>query len=171
MKLRILVLLLLFAGLAIAQDETLVVPKQCKPFQGTWRIVSMEDCEAKKEVDHDVDVQVKGEKFELKGNGVSASIPQPFEFRVPANKEDNPFRGLQEHGAEALSDIVDVENQIAVFWFIGIYRLKGDKLELALKYCGQGLEGIHFKNFRPPSSFDKKPMDGEIRVTLKRKKD
>ena len=95
----------------------------------------------------------------------------PLEFRIPDSKRDNPYRALRERGAIALEDIVDVENQISVFWFVGIYKLKDDRLELAVKYCGQGLEGLHFKNFRPPSSFDEKPTDGETRVVLTRKKD
>ena len=116
-------------------------------------------------------VEVRGERFELKGKGVTKSPPMPLEFRIPDSKRDNPYRALRERGAIALEDIVDVENQISVFWFVGIYKLKDDRLELAVKYCGQGLEGLHFKNFRPPSSFDEKPTDGETRVVLTRKKD
>lgn len=57
-----------------------------------------------------------------------------------------------------------------VFWFVGIYKLTDDEIHLALKYCGQGLEGQHFRDFRPPSSFDEEQMDDEVRLILRRKK-
>ena len=52
----------------------------------------------------------------------------------------------------------------------GIYKWIDEELHLALKYCGQGLEGQKFRDFRPPSSFDDDPTDGELRLVLKRKK-
>lgn len=144
------------------------VPRRYLPFQGQWRVVSQEDAKGKTSDCPEILVAVRGMKFELSGPGVGKDLPMPFEFRIPATKKENPYRALQEGGMKNLDDIVDVENQIEVFWFVGIYKLSDDELHLALKYCGQGVEGAAARNFRPPSSFQKKPMDGEIRITLKR---
>ena len=161
---------LLIANVSNAQLDGQVVSKRYQPFQGEWRVVSTENPETKRDDIPEIVVKVTGENFELTGKGVTSKPPGRLEFRIPETKEDNPYRDLKSRGAESLDDIVDVENQIMVFWFVGIYRLKDDRLELAVKYCGQGLEGIHFRNFRPPSSFDQKPIDGETRFVLERKK-
>ena len=119
-------------------------------------------------------VEVTGDKFELKGNGLPRSIrslQEPLDFRIPESIEENPYRGLRDRGVGAIKDIVDVENQIEVFWFVGIFKLSANRLELAVKYCGQGVEGWHFRNFRPPSAFDEELTEGETRFVLERKKD
>ena len=69
-----------------------------------------------------------------------------------------------------MDDIVDVQNQIVAFWFVGIFKLSGDELQLALTCCGQGVHGVHFSNLQPASSFDQKPIVGEIRIVLERRK-
>ena len=69
-----------------------------------------------------------------------------------------------------MDDIVDVENQIVVSWFVGIFKLSGDELQLALTYCGRGVHGVYFRNLRPATSFDRKPIVGEIRIVLERRK-
>ncbi len=114
-------------------------------------------------------VTVTGQRFELSGADVATEWQMPLRFGVPAGKKENPYRSLQERSAENLDDIGGVENQIVVFWFVGIHRLDGDELQLALKYCGQGLEGDYFRDFRPPLSFDDEPMEDEVRLTLRRK--
>jgi hypothetical protein len=161
---------LLVANVSNAQLDGQAVSKRYQPFQGEWRLVSMENPESKRDEIPEIVVKVTGEQFELTGKGITSKAPGRLEFRIPETKEDNPYRDLKKRGAESIDDIVDVENQILVFWFVGIYRLKDDRLELAVKYCGQGLEGIHFRNFRPPSSFDQKPTGGETRFILERKK-
>ncbi|QDT04873.1 hypothetical protein K227x_32700 [Rubripirellula lacrimiformis] len=113
---------------------------------------------------------VNGERFTLSGAAVAKDLRRPFEFRVPKDEKENPYRELQRRGAQNLDDILDVDNQIMVFWFVGIYKWTDEELHLALKYCGQGVEGQHFRDFRPPSSFDDNPTDGEVRLVLKRRK-
>ena len=115
-------------------------------------------------------VNVKGDSFTLSGSGITKDLPQPLEFRIPKDNKENRYRELQRRGAKKIDDIVDVKNQIMVFWFVGICKWTDEELHLALKYCGQGLEGQHFRDFRPPSSFDDDPTKGEVRLVLKRKK-
>lgn len=159
---------------ALDDSDTQSVPERYLPFQGEWKVVSMEDSKTKNGDPPEVFVAVTGLTFELSGAGVTESLrnapPNALEFQIPETKRDRPYRELRDLGVMALDDIVDVENQIMVFWYVGIFDLTDDKLRLALKYCGQGVEGEHFKNFRPPSSFDEKPMDGEIRISLERNK-
>ena len=171
MKLNIyaLILVLLITSGANAQSDTQSLPKRYIPFQGEWHVVSMEGAVMKELTKPEILVSVTGQRFELSGSSVKDS-PFPFEFQIPETKSDGPFRELQKHGVEGLDGIIDVENQIMVFWYVGIFKLTDQKLYLALKYCGQGVEGEHFKNFRPPSSLDEKPMEGEIRIVLERKK-
>ena len=114
------------------------------------------------------EVIVTGQKFEPGGPGTRTGLPIPLEFRVPARETDIPDKSLNKGGANNLGDIVDAKNQIVVFWFVGIHKFSGDELHLALKYCGQGVEGLQFESFRPPSSFDQESVDGELRNTLKR---
>lgn len=170
MKLTAVFVMLFTVSGVVAQNDPQSVPKRYLPFQGEWRVVAMEDHETKSSCVAEIFVKVTGRKFELSGAGVSDSTLNSFEFGIPKNKSDNPYRSLREHGAKALDDIVDVENQIVVFWFSGIFKLTDDELQLALTYCGQGVHGAHFKNLRPASSFDQKPIDGEIRIVLERRK-
>ncbi len=142
-------------SLVVLADEQQVVPKRYEPFQGKWRVISMKHYEEPQVEVMDVFVEVTGDKFELKGAGLPRAIrsyPEPFEFRIPESIQDNPYRELRNRGVEAVKDIVDVENQISVFWFVGIFRLREDRLELAGKYCGQGLEGFTLQELS--SSFD-----------------
>lgn len=153
-----------------AQDpQSTEIPKRYSKFQGDWVVASRQTQTESTEKPAEIFVNVNGERFTLSGSGVAKDLTQPFEFRVPQDKEDNPYRVLQRRGATKLDDIVNVDNQIMVFWFVGIYRWTDGELHLALKYCGQGLEGQHFRDFRPPSSFDDNPTDGELRLVLKRR--
>ena len=165
-----LIFVLLFASRAISQEDAKSVARQYLPFQGEWRLIAQDGGASKEKDLPEIVVTVTGQQFELSGSGIKTELPMPLEFRVPAKEKDNPYRDLKKRGAKKLDDIIDVKNQIAVFWFVGIFKLSGDELQLALKYCGQGVEGIHFETFRPPSSFDRKPTDGELRVTLKRRR-
>ena len=150
-------------------EEIESVPERYLPFQGEWQVVSMEGAVTKEFTKPEIFVSVTGQRFEFSGSSFKESRG-PFEFQIPETDIDSPFRELQKHGVEGLDDIIDVKNQIMVFWYVGIFKLTDDKLHLALKYCGQGVEGVRFKTFRPPSSFDEQPMEGEIRITLERKK-
>ncbi len=175
-----LFVLIHLATLGVAKDtETSAIPEEYKRFQGEWKLASIQgtrkhnlfsqsDEQSAKSLP-EVFVKVAGMQFEMSGPGAAKDWLKPLEFRIPATKKDNPYRSLKERGAMNLDGIVDVENQIVVFWFVGIYKLADDELHLALKYCGQGLEGQHFRDFRPPSSFDKEIMDDEVRLILKRK--
>jgi hypothetical protein len=173
MKLLSLLFVTIFALVAYADDNPQVVPKRYEPFQGKWRVVSMKNHDKTRVELKEIFVDVTGDKFELTGNGLPRSIrsvPQPLDFRIPESIQENPYRDLRDRGVDAIN-IVDMENQISVFWFVGIFKLEGDRLELAVKYRGQGLEGLHFKNFRPPSAFDQELTDGETRFVLERKKE
>jgi len=181
MRFATLFVLIHFATLGVAQEaESSGIPEEYKPFQGEWILTAAQSKDVNTLSDEQsakalqqVCVKVTGMQFEMWGRGVAKECQKPFrfEFRIPASKQDNPYRSLKERGAKKLDDIIDVENQIVVFWFVGIYKLANDELQLALKYCGQGLEGQHFRDFLPPSSFEKEVMDDEIRLILKRKKE
>lgn len=79
-------------------------------------------------------VNANGGRFTLSGSGIANDVPQPFGFRVPQRKKNHPYRVLQRRGAQKLDDIVDVENQMNAFWFVGIYKGTDDELHLALTY-------------------------------------
>ncbi len=171
MRIAAIAFLLATTHTGFAQEpETIEVPKRYSKFQGDWFVASRQPPAEGTEKPGEIFVNVNGKRFTLSGSAVAQDLPQPFEFRVPEDEQDNPYRDLQKRGAQNLDDIVDVDNQIVVFWFVGIYRWTDEELQLALKYCGQGLEGRHFREFRPPSSFDDDPTDGEVRLVLRRKK-
>ncbi|GEM_PF-5564826 len=171
MRVTAIVLLLTATCIGFAQDpkpdET---PKRYSEFQGDWVVASMQTETDRSAKPPEILVNVNGDRFTLSGSGVASDFPQPLEFRIPKKNTENPYREHQRRGGKKLDDIVDVDNQIVVFWFVGIYKWTEEELHLALKYCGQGLEGQHFNDFRPPSSFDDDPTDGEVRLVLKRKK-
>jgi len=184
MRLATLFVLIHFATLGVAQEtETSAIPEQYKRFQGEWKLTAIQSMSRMVPVGVDIPsdeqsakmlpevfVKVAGMQFEMSGRGVAKEWLRPLEFGIPATKKENPYRSLKERGAKNLDRIVDVENQIGVFWFVGIYKIADDELHLSLKYCGQGLEGQHFRDFRPPSSFEKEVMEDEVRLILKRKK-
>jgi hypothetical protein len=170
MKPAAFILLVSTPFISIAQEShSANIPEHYAKFQGEWVVVSQSGSSGSGETPPKILVEVTGKQFTLRGFGVTEDLPQPLEFRVPKSKADNPYRELQKRGAQELDTIVDVDNQIVVFWFVGIYKLTDDELHLALKYCGQGLVGPHFRDFRPPSSFDEERMDDEVRLILKRK--
>lgn len=183
MRLATWFVLMHFATLGHAQEtETSAIAKEYKPFQGEWKLSAIKSMSRMVPVGGhlqsgeqsakslpEVFVKVTGMQFEVSGSGVAKDWQDQREFRVPALKKDNPYRSLKERGAKNLDDIIDVKNQIVVFWFVGIYKIADDELHLALKYCGQGVEGQHFRDFRPPSSFDEEITNDEVRLILKRK--
>lgn len=170
MRLAALPMLLTFAVAGLAEDPaSSVIPKRYAELQGEWIVASVQNDKASTEEPPQIFVNVSGMEFTLSGSGVTKDLPDSLEYRVPRTQRDNPYRVLHRRGARELDGIVDVENQIAVFWFVGIYKWTEEGLHLALKYCGQGVEGKHFRDFRPPSSFDDEPLDGEVRLVLTRK--
>lgn len=172
MRLAAIALLLTATHTGLAQElQSTDIPKRYSKFQGDWVVASLQTQAESSEKLAEIFVNVNGERFTLSGSDVAKDLPQPFEFRVPQHERDNPYRELQGRGAKKLDDIVDVDYQIMVFWFVGIYKWTDDELHLALKYCGQGLVGQHFCDFRPPSSFDANPTDGEVRLILKRREE
>jgi hypothetical protein len=172
MKIAAIVLLLAAMCIGFAQgpkvDDT---TKRYSKFQGDWVVASMQTGTKPTEKPPGIAVNVIGDTVTLNGSGVAKHTPVTFEFRIPQDDKENPYRELQRRGGKKLDDIVDVNNQIDIFWFVGIYNITDEELKLALKYCGQGLEGRQFQEFRPPSSFDDEPTDGEVRIVLRRKKE
>ncbi|MEM6690321.1 MAG: hypothetical protein AAF664_12885 [Planctomycetota bacterium] len=151
---------------AIGDDAD--IPAQYKRFQGRWK-VSAEVKEAAIKLDiPEINVDVTGRSFVLHGADVAPNYRRTYEFRVPADGNIKPYQYLHERGVGNLRDITDTPNQIAVFWFVGIYRFLDDRLELRLKYCGQGLEGEAASGFRPPTSFDIDQPENTVIVILKR---
>jgi hypothetical protein len=171
MRLTSILLVLVTTCIGIAQDpkpdET---PKQYSKFQGDWVVASMQTETDRSGKRPEICVTVTGDRFTLSGPSLAKELPQTLEFRIPEDNKENPYRELQRRGGKKLDDIVDVENQIMVFWYVGIFKWTGEDLYLALKYCGQGLEGQHLRDFRPPSSFADDATEGEVRLVLKRKK-
>ena len=68
-------------------------------------------------------------------------VNRNFEWKIPKDRHESPYRLSARRGVKGIDDIVDIERQIVIFWYVGIYRFKGNQLELALKYCGQGCGG------------------------------
>ena len=171
MRLTAIVLLLAITCIGFAQDpKPDEIPKRYSKFQGDWVVASMQTGTDRSGKSPEILVTVSADRFTLSASGAAKDVPQPLEFRIPKDNKDNPYRELQRRGRKKLDDIVDVDNQIMVFWFVGIYQWTDEDLHLALKYCGQGLEGQYFRDFRPPSSFADEPTDGEVRLVLKRMK-
>jgi len=157
-----------FVSTAIAQDAREKQSNDTAPLRGKWTLVSISGLGERTKT-LDVQVVVDDRSFKLSGKDAGSNfLNRNFEWKIPRDRHENPYRQLQRRGVKGIDDIVDIEDQIVVFWFVGIYRLKENRLELALKYCGQGLEGKKFENFRPPSTFEGKPDDDEIRLVLKR---
>ncbi len=179
MKILTLLVFIPFAPHCVADEEkNPATSESYTRFKGEWRLVEIQnpgphcllrppDSRAERSMP-EVFVTVTGNQFEMSGAGVKKEWLRPLDFYVPAAKTDNPYRKLKEYGTENVDDIIDIENQICVFWFVGIYKLTDDKLQLALKYYGQGVEGVEARTFRPPSSFDDKIMKDEVRLVLKR---
>lgn len=170
MRLTTIVLLLATSCIGFAQDRKPdAIPKRYSKFQGDWMVASLQTETDRSEKPPEIVVNVTGDRFTLSSSGVAKDFPQLLEFSIPKDNKENPYRELQRRGGKKLDDIVDIDNQIMVFWFVGIYKWKDDELHLALKHCGQGLEGQHSRDFRPPSAFDDAPTDGEVRLVLNRK--
>ncbi len=162
---------LLFVPAAIAQEVKEEHSNDKDPtgaFLGKWKLVSISGPgEQMKTLD--VQVAVEDGSFKLSGTDAGPDIVhRSFEWNIPKDRDERPYRILRQRGVKGIDEIVDIERQIVIFWFVGIYRFQGNRLELALKYCGQGLEGEKFENFRPPSTFEGKPDNDEIRIVLKR---
>lgn len=171
MKLAAFILLVATPFASIAQESPSTdIPDPYAEFQGEWVVVSQSGTSDRQETQPEIFVTITGKQFTLSGSGVSKDLQEPLEFRVPKTQAENPYRELRKRGAKKLDKIVDVENQIVVFWCVGIYKFKVKELHLALKYCGQGLEGQNFRDFHPPSSFDDEQMEDEGRIVLRRKK-
>lgn len=165
---------LLATHVAFAQDLEPVVEERYLPFQGTWKVVVPPGVAVPPDtVIPEVFVEVTGNKFTLRGEGVRTKIELPLEFFIPSGDEDKPYREMADQGLGNLEDIADIENQIVVFWFVGIYKLENGVLELRLKYAGQGSEfeayrGEAARNATLPSSFSSDVPDGEVQIVLER---
>lgn len=169
-----LCVVLLAARVAFAQDPEPAVEDRYLPFQGTWKLVAPPDVTVPPDtVIPEVFVEVTRNEFTLRGEGVRTKIEFPLEFFIPSGDEDKPYRQMAEEGLGNLEDIADIENQIVVFWFVGIYKLDNGVLELRLKYVGQGSEfeayrGEAARNATLPSSFSNRVPDGEVQIFLER---
>ncbi|TVP97182.1 MAG: hypothetical protein EA381_15705 [Planctomycetaceae bacterium] len=162
--------LLAAAPIAFAEDSDSQVEEPYRPFQGAWKVVAP-DQEAGPEAEiPEIFVDVVGKKFTLRGSAVAKDLRFPLEFRVPSGDEVKPYRSLANRGIQGIDHLVDIENQIVVFWYVGIYELKDDVLRLRLKYCGQGVGREAFRNFKPPSSFSTEIKEDEAYVVLQRVK-
>lgn len=170
MKLNALLLVITSSLVAVAEEPRAGdIPEQYAKFQGEWVL----DVPAESSDDGsppEIVVTVTGNHFRVSGPTVDPFLSKPLELAVPRNAMENPYRWLRKRGVRNMDEIVDVDNQITVFWFVGIYEFVDDELHLALKYCGQGLEGEHFLNFRPPVSFAGERMEDETRLVLRRRK-
>ncbi len=170
----VLCVMVLGVQVGFAQDIEPPIEERYLPFQGTWELVALTGFTAATDSSvPEVFVEVKGNEFEIRGKGVQEDIDFPLEFFIPSDDEDQPYRQMARRGLGDLEEILDVENQIIVFWFVGIYRLEKGVLELRLKYIGQGSEfesyrGAVARNATLPSSFDSDVAKNEVRIVLER---
>jgi len=162
--------LLAMAPMAFSQDSDLKVEEPYRPFQGTWKVGAPDQDVGPEAGIPEIFVDVVGKRFTLRGSAVAKDLGFPLEFRVASGDEVKPYRSLADRGVQGIDHLVDIENQIVVFWYVGIYELKDDVLRLRLKYCGQGVGREAFRNPNPPSSFDAEVEENEAYVVLKRVK-
>ena len=163
-----LTLLLVVLSLTPVQADDHELPGQYGPFQGRWKQVLPPGSPQPEAALPDVFVDIVGRSFVLHGNGVAELHQRVYEYRVPGPGETKPYQYLRERGIGNLADLVDLPNQITVFWWVGLYRFQNDCLELTLKYCGQGVEGDAARKFRPPSSFAPDPPKNVARIYLEK---
>jgi hypothetical protein len=158
---------------AVAQDLEPPVEERYLPFQGTWKLVAASDGSVSPNaVIPDVLVEITGNKISVR-EGVRPKIAFPLYFVIPARDEEKPYRWMANGGRRNIEAIADIENQIVVFWFVGIYKLDKGVLELRLKYAGQGSDfeayrGETARNATLPGSFSSEVTDGEIQIVLER---
>jgi len=122
--------------------------------------------------------QLEGKKLTWKGakssydelmDRVRVDVEWPTGGTIYAGLRKN----YRERGNQVEYDI-DTPNQIMIsitgFGLVGLYRLDENKqkLELLLKYIGQGVEGEYAKQWRPPSGFDKPQSEDCARILLHR---
>lgn len=166
--------LVLATHVAFAQNVEPPVAERYLPFQGTWKLVAPPGISVPSDAAiPEVFIDVTGNNFTLRGEGVRTKIEFPLEFFVPCGDEDKPYRQMAKRGRKNIEDIADIENQIVVFWFVGIYKLDKGVLQLRLKYAGQGSEfeayrGEAARNATLPSSFSSEVPDNEAHVVLER---
>ena len=161
-------ILLVALGFTQIHAEAQELPDQYKPFQGRWKQTPPPDSPETESAAPEVLVDVVGRSFVLHGNGVTERYRRVYEYRVPGPDETQPYQYLHEQGIGKLAGLVDLPNQITVFWWVGLYRFHNNRLELRLKYCGQGVEGDAAREFRPPSSFDPHPPKDVARIFLEK---
>ncbi|WP_430452978.1 hypothetical protein [Rhodopirellula europaea] len=165
---RSVYLSLVLSVLCLTQANAAELPEQYKPFQGRWKQTPPPDSTDPNTAVPEVFVDVVGRSFVLHGDGVAKNCRRVYEYRVPGDREPKPYQYLHDRGTRNVADLVDLPNQITVFWWVGIYRFADDRIELALKYCGQGVEGDAARMFRPPSAFKANPPKGVARIFLQR---
>ncbi|WP_417737244.1 hypothetical protein [Rosistilla oblonga] len=153
---------------SLATGDESGVSRQYKPFQGRWKVTADVKVAPIKLDVPEIYVDVVGRSFVLHGADVAPNYRRAYEYRVPADGDVTPYQYLHERGTGNLGDIIDTPNQITVFWFVGIFRFAEDRLELCLRYCGQGVEGEAAQTFRPPTSFDAKQTKDTGIIILER---
>ncbi len=169
-----IVIVLIAACPVSGQEHGVAVEARYVPFQGTWKLIPPPGETVPMGADiPEVYVEVTGSQFALRGKGVKTKLDFPLEFYIPQADEDKPYRQMSRRGWKGFADIVDIESQIRVFWFVGIYKLENDILELRLKYVGQGSEfesyrGEVARNATLPSNFDDEVPESEARIVLER---
>ena len=167
MKASVLLACVLLLSPFALGDET-ELPAEYKPFQGRWKVMTNVKVAPINLRAPEIYVDVVGNSFVLHGPSIQPQYRRAYEFGVPAPADKSLYQRLHDQGIGKFADVVDTPNQIAVFWFIGIHRFVDDRLELCLRYWGQGVEGEEAQNFRPPSSFDENlPTNAGI-ITLER---
>ncbi len=163
----IVVILLLLAVTGFSSEPVGSKHEPPADLLGTWKVDSIRTSELT-QLNLDVRVVVQPRALRLEGAGLSEDSPREVSWSVPTSRFDNPYRALFEDGVLGVESFVDAANQITVFWYHGIYRIKDDKLEVALVYCGQGLKQHDVKVLALPKSLDDPIGPDEIRIVLSR---
>ncbi len=155
-------------AVVIAQRHPLL-DAEWQRFQGTWTItsVTLDGGEIK--------TTAIGQKIRFDGYRLPA---KPKDGHVTVDATHSVIHGVipENHGVLAgWPNEVDFflaplrpQPYALVFWFEGIYELKGDRLRVCLKYHGQGVEGEAARRWRMPTDFAAKKGQDHYVITLER---
>lgn len=163
-----IVVLATFTFLPCARCEEPKIPQRLKPFQGKWLVKSIHVGSQAKELADPIRIEVIGQKFFIRSADDALLRDQGLPFSICDNDGPTFYDRLKESAGPDLGELANIKNQIYVFWFIGLYRFVDGELELVLTYCGQGLEGEQFRQFRPPTDFERRDDESQTHILLRR---
>lgn len=167
---RMACLLMVVASLVSAQDADVRNRETLERMQGSWEILEVYS-DTKKLDSPKIPrrVRVNGKKVKpvellsqnkwFAANGLDIGL---------VNEDGSTIYSVFKSRGMAAGINDDLPNQIVVFWFVGLYRFKDERLELVLKYAGQGVEGEQARRWKPPVDFERRAGQEHFHLLLGR---